>query len=142
MEDWKGSPNPQKGNTSDPSNYRLISVLPVLSKILEKKAVHVQMMKYLESNNLITDRQYSYRQKRSTNMATTLLLDSIKKEVDKGLLVGATFIDLSKAFDTISHARILAKLPLYGISGRELYFPDINLYRLITSPLTLSLIHI
>ena len=53
MEDWKGSPNPQKGNTSDPSNYRLISVLPVLSKILEKKAVHVQMMKYLESNNLI-----------------------------------------------------------------------------------------
>ena len=54
-------------------------------------------------------------------MATTLLLDSIKKEVDKGLLVGATFIDLSKAFDTISHARILAKLPLYGISGRELW---------------------
>ena len=138
MEDWKGSPNPQKGNTSDPSNYRLMSVLPVLSKILEKKAVHVQMMKYL--NNLITNRQYGYHQKRSTNMATTLLLDSIKKEVDKGLLVGATFTDLSKAFDTISHARILAKLPLYGISGRELYFPDINLYRLITSPLTFNLV--
>ena len=40
-------------------------------------------------------------------------------QVDKGLLVGATFIDLSKAFDTISHAKILDKLPSYGISGQE-----------------------
>ena len=52
-------------------------------------------------------------------MATTLLLDSIKKQGDKGLLVGATFIDLSKAFDTISHATILDKLPSYGILGQE-----------------------
>ena len=53
-------------------------------------------------------------------MATTLLLDSIKKKVDKGLMVGATFIDFSKAFDTISHARILEQLPSYGIPGSEL----------------------
>ena len=77
-------------------------------------------MDYLENENLLTDRQYGYRRKRSTNMAATLLLDSIKMQVDKGLLVGAAFIDLSKAFDTISHAKILDKLPSYGIIGREL----------------------
>ena len=109
----------KKGNMTYPANYRSISMLPVLSKILEK-AVHVQMMEFLENNNLLTDRQYGYRQKSSTNMATTLLLGSIKMKVDKGLLVGADFIDLSKAFDTTSHARILDKLPSYGIAGREL----------------------
>ena len=47
-----------------------------------------------------------------------LLLDSIKMQVDKGPLVGATFIDLSKAFDAISHVKILDKLLSYGIVGR------------------------
>ena len=108
----------KKGTTTDPANYRPISVLPVLSKVLEK-AVHCQLMDYLEDENLLTDRQFGYRRKRSTNLATTLLLDSIKMQVGKGLLVGATFIDLSKAFDTISHAKILDKLPSYGILGQE-----------------------
>ena len=49
-------------------------------------------------------------------MDTTLLLDIIKKEVDKGLLR----CDFSKAFDIISHARILEQLPSYGIPGSEL----------------------
>ena len=53
----------------------------------------------------------------STELAATLLLDDIRKNVDKGQLVGAVFVDLSKAFDTISHSNLLTKLPSYGIDG-------------------------
>ena len=60
-----------------------------------------------------------------TELAATLLLDNFCKSVDEGNLVGAVFIDLSKAFDTISHSKLLQKLSLYGIKGRELeWFKD------------------
>ena len=61
----------------------------------------------------------------STELAATLLLDDIRKNVDKGQLVAAVFVDLSKAFDTISHSKLLTKLPSYGIDGKELaWFED------------------
>ena len=53
-------------------------------------------------------------------MASTLFCDNIRCEVEEGNLVGAVYIDLSKAFDTIGHAILLNKLKLYGIKGREL----------------------
>ena len=51
----------------------------------------------------------------STELAATLFLDNIRKAVDNNQMVGAVFIDYSKAFDTIGHAILLSKLPLYGI---------------------------
>ena len=59
-----------------------------------------------------------FRNHRSTELAATLLFDDICK-VDKGHLVAALFLDLSKAFDTISHSKIIDKLPAYGIKGIE-----------------------
>ena len=103
-----------------------------MSKILER-AVQKQLLSYLESEKSLTNSQYGFRPKRSTEMAATAFFDSIRCEVDKGNLVGAIFIDLRKAFDTLSHSKLIEKLSSYGIDNIELdWFTDYLFQRHIT----------
>lgn len=124
---WKSAkitPVYKSGDINKPDSYRPISVLPALSKVLEK-AVHTQLSGYLEANQLLSEFQFGYRSNRSTSTAATLFVDNIRKEVDNGKLTGAVFIDLTKAFDTISHAVLLQKLQSYGVRDNELsWFTD------------------
>ena len=114
----------QSGNKSDSDNYRSISVLPILSKLLEK-FVPKQLIDHLEKNCILFNFQFGFRFKCSTELAVTLLTDLIRKEADKGSLTWAIFIDLSKAFDTVSHPSLLDKLPSFRIHGTELnWFTD------------------
>ena len=120
--EWKTAkviPLHKSGKTTMPDNYRPISILPVLSKILEK-AVQKQLLCYLEECNLLSPNQFGYRKKRSTEIATTLFIDNIRKEIDKGCMAGAVFIDLSKAFDTLGHSTLISKLKSYGIRNEAL----------------------
>ena len=95
-----------------------------MTKIAEK-VTHKQLMTFLEENNLIYKYQVGFRGGMSTEQAVTLFLDEIRSNIDKGRLVGACFIDLKKAFDTISHTTLLSKLPKHGIHDRELeWFTD------------------
>lgn len=125
--DWKTAvvtPIHKSGSLTDANNYRPISVLPVVSKILEK-AVQQQLTNYLEENNLLSTKQFGYRKNRSTEIAATLFIDNIRKACDKGLVSGAIFVDLSKAFDTLGHENLLYKLENFGIKGIALrWFTD------------------
>ena len=119
----------KSGSKSSFDNYRPISILPVISKIIEK-IIHKQFMDFLEENKLLYKNQFGFRSKMSTEQAAILFIDEIRSNVDKGNLVGSTFIDLSKAFDTISHSQLIAKLPMYGVHDRELcWFIDYLFHR-------------
>ena len=68
---------------------------------------------------MLSNSQYGFRRSRNTELAATVLLDDIRDGMDKGKFTGVVFIDLSKAFDTISHASMIDKLPLFGIKNIE-----------------------
>ena len=96
-------------------------MLPALSKLLEK-AVHSQLLEYLETNKLLNQSQFGCRANRSSQLATALLVDEIKEAGGNGKLVGA--LDLSKAFDTICHVN-LDKLKTYAVIDIEIaWFTD------------------
>ena len=113
----KVTPIYKSGERSSMDNYRPISVLPVLSKVIER-VVHQQLYEYLEENKLLSRRQFGFRNRSSTQHAVTLFSDPIKKNMDKSLVTGAVFIDLSKAFNTLDHARLLSKLSIYGMKDK------------------------
>ena len=84
------------GDRSDPNNYRPITTLPTVSKILEK-AVHSQVYSYLEENQISTPKQFGFRPKLSTEIALAHFTDTILGNMDKGIIIGAVFLDLSRS---------------------------------------------
>ena len=100
----------------DFDNYRPISLPLIISKILERY-VHIQITEYLESHELLSTYQIRFRKNRSTELATVCFIDQIRRAMDNGMITGAIHIDLSKAFDTISHTTLIGKLPNFEITG-------------------------
>ena len=99
-------------------NYRPISLLPALSKVLER-VVYSQTTQYFEENRLIYPKQYGFCKKHSTTDAIMNLTGDILKALDEGMMALTVFIDLRKAFDSVSHSIILEKLRLLGLTGLE-----------------------
>ena len=98
------------------TNYRPISLLITLSKILEK-VVHSQMVTFLEFNNMFFDCQFGFRMNHDTVTAVDFFCSEIINAHEKRQQTGAIYIDLSKAFDTLDHKIMLRKLSNLGIRG-------------------------
>jgi hypothetical protein len=107
------------GSREEVTNYRPISLLSVIGKIIEK-IINSQLLSYLERNNSLSPNQFGFRQKRSTEQAVDLLVDKIVDCIDKGEKCVGIFLDLAKAFDTVSIPILLAKLESLGIRGLAL----------------------
>ena len=104
----------KSGSHSLPENYRIILVLPIVSKLL-KKAAQLALKDYFENENLLSKNQHGYRKKHSTKTALIYFCDSIHKQMNNGRLTGAVYVDLSKAFDTIGRNVLLQKSSTYGV---------------------------
>ena len=94
------------GDHTDCNKYRPITVLPTISKILER-AVHQQLYEFLSANELLTPNQFGFRSKLSTITALAHFTDHILQSLDNGGFTAAVFLDLSKAFDTVDHVLLV-----------------------------------
>ena len=106
------SPVLKKGDATDVTNYRPVSVLPAVSKIYER-VLHIQLSGHFE--HLLSPAMCGYRNEYSAQFALVALIEKFKESLDKGGYAGAMLMDLSKAFDTINHDLLIAKLHAYGV---------------------------
>ena len=106
----------KKGSRLLVSNYRPISLLSNLNKILEK-IVHTRLYKFLEDSQCIYSLQFGFRKKHSTSHALIDITETIRQALDNKKFVCGIFVDLQKAFNTVNHDILIAKLEHYGIRG-------------------------
>ena len=116
----------KKGSKVDPGNYRPVSILCVMSKILEH-AVHSQMKEYLEKKGILFEYQSGFRGKYSTDSCLADITDYVKGEIAAGNLVGMVCIDLQKAFDMVAHDTLLEKLQAFHVSNSAVNWFESNL---------------
>ena len=102
-----------------PGSYRPISLLPILSKLLEK-IVHAQLMDFIEDRHLLPDEQFAFRKHHSTEDALTLAINRWTSVQDRRHRTGVVFLDMSKAFDSVLHHQLLKDLFAMGISHAAL----------------------
>lgn len=123
-ESWREAvvrPIPKKEHPTSPADLRPISILPVLSKILEK-IIHKQLTDYLNLNEILPSCQSGFRRNHSTVTALLKITDDILRATDRGQITTLVLLDLSRAFDTVDHDVLLAKLQHVGLSDVPLAF--------------------
>ena len=106
----------KKGDSRFFDNYRPVSTLPIFGKIFEK-LIYDRLFSFLSRMDVIYDQQFGFRKRHSTCHAINFSVNKVLSEIEQGKHVLGIFIDLSKAFDTLDHSKLLHKLDYYGIRG-------------------------
>lgn len=109
---WKHAivvPVHKSGDADEAGNYRPISLLPILSKILEK-VIATQLTNHLEDQHILSNTQHGFRPALSTNTALLTLSDQLYRNADNKKISLVSLCDLSKAFDSVCHEILIRKL--------------------------------
>ncbi|XP_055525286.1 uncharacterized protein LOC129718490 isoform X3 [Wyeomyia smithii] len=109
----------KKGQKSNISNYRPISILPTLSKPFEK-LIEQRLRSFLNRNKIIHSNQYGFQPNSNTTSAIVNIINTIQQNIDQRKMCSTIFIDVSKAFDCVHHSILLSKLGSYGIRNNAL----------------------
>ena len=107
------------GDTTKLTNYRPVSILSVVSKVLER-LMYNRMFSFIEKYKILYDYQFGFRIKHSTHMALSLFIDKLTHYIENGEHSIGVYLDFSKAFDTIDHDILYMKLHHYGFRSHVL----------------------
>ena len=121
-QDWKNAsviPIFKKGSKGEPSNYRPVSLTCIVSKVYER-IMRKKITEHLTTNNLIRPSQHGFMKSRSCQTNLLEFLDCVTEMIDNGDAVDIIYLDYSKAFDKISHCKLIKKLQAHGIKGKVL----------------------
>lgn len=109
----------KKGEKMSPGNYRPIALVPSFSKIFEG-LIKIQLDEFFVNNNMLSPSQYGFRSGVSTCNAVQEVVNYVLTGLEEKKQTCSLFIDLSKAFDMVSHKILIEKLSFYGVQGLEL----------------------
>ena len=106
----------KKGARTDPKNYRPVSLLPLVSKIIEK-SIHFQIEDFLNKKKLIYMYQSGFRTNHSTDLCLAQLIDFVATGMGKQMHTVMMLVDLQKAFDTLDHGVLHKKNEIFWSSS-------------------------
>ena len=109
----------QKGDKTDPANYRLISLTCILCKTMEH-IIACNLCKHLNLNKILYDLQHCFREKRSCETQLIQLVEDLARNLTSGKLSDLILLDFSKAYDKVIHLKLLYKLQVHGVQGKTL----------------------